>query len=126
MIVCALSIPCIVSILTLINADASTELLAKSRTRIERFSVAFIAALVNDLPGTVSFCHGVFVKLLDDILKRAVHPPRDIFDVAIFVEFLHNTVSVKLVIGFALIFFAIITSETKWKFVRRRGGGSEN
>lgn len=48
------------------------------------------------------------------------------FGVLFSVIFGYENLSVKLVIGFALIFFAIITSETKWKFVRRRGGGSEN
>ena len=49
-----------------------------------------------------------------------------LFGVLFSVIFGYENLSVKLVIGFALIFFAIITSETKWKFVRRRGGGSEN
>lgn len=49
-----------------------------------------------------------------------------LFGVLLSVIFGYENLSVKLVIGFALIFFAIITSETKWKFVRRRGGGSEN
>ena len=49
-----------------------------------------------------------------------------LFGVLFSVIFGYENLSVKLVIGFALIFFAIITSETKWKFVRGRGGGSEN
>lgn len=49
-----------------------------------------------------------------------------LFGVLFSVIFGYENLSVKLVIGFTLIFFAIITSETKWKFVRRRGGGSEN
>ena len=49
-----------------------------------------------------------------------------LFGVLFSVIFGYENLSVKLVIGFALKFFAIITSETKWKFVRRRGGGSEN
>ena len=49
-----------------------------------------------------------------------------LFGVLFSVIFGYENLSVKLVIGSALIFFAIITSETKWKFVRRRGGGSEN
>lgn len=49
-----------------------------------------------------------------------------LFGVLFSVIFGYENLSVKLVIGFALIFFAIITSETKWKFVRHRGGGSEN
>ena len=49
-----------------------------------------------------------------------------LFGVLFSVIFGYENLSVKLVIGFALIFFAIITCETKWKFVRRRGGGSEN
>lgn len=49
-----------------------------------------------------------------------------LFGVLFSVIFGYENLSVKLVVGFALIFFAIITSETKWKFVRRRGGGSEN
>lgn len=49
-----------------------------------------------------------------------------LFGVLFSVIFGYENLSVKLVIGFALIFFAIITSETKWKFVRRRGSGSEN
>lgn len=49
-----------------------------------------------------------------------------LFGVLFSVIFGYENLSVKLVIGFALIFFAITTSETKWKFVRGRGGGSEN
>ena len=49
-----------------------------------------------------------------------------LFGVLFSVIFGYENLSVKLVIGFALIFFAIITSETKWKFVRHRGGGSDN
>lgn len=49
-----------------------------------------------------------------------------LFGVLFSVIFGYENLSVKLVIGFALIFFAIITSETKWKFVRGRGSGSEN
>ncbi len=42
-----------------------------------------------------------------------------LFGVLFSVIFGYENLTVKVVIGFALIFFAVITSETKWSFLRR-------